>query len=157
MARLPATMGGEAARWPRVDAPSVCELVADAVHRQHVPRIAWIWLDFAADILHVRVDRAIERGRLAAANGVEQLRPREDAPRLAGHGRQQCELGRSQIDNAIANAGLHALLVEPEVAGGDRVAALGRRVDAPEHRLHARDELARAERLGDVVVGAGFE
>ena len=28
---------------------------------------------------------------------------------------------------------------------------------APEHGLHPRDELARAERLGEVVVGAGLE
>ena len=33
----------------------------------------------------------------------------------------------------------------------------GRAGGAPQHALHARQQLARLERLGDVVVGAGFQ
>src|SRR3954471_6349930 len=120
-ARLPATMAVQCVGGPRADAASACELVADAMYRQQVLRVARIAFDFAADVLDVRVDRAIERGRVDAANRIEQLRAREDASRLAGDGRKQRELGRCQIDHTIADGCLHALLVEAEVAGGDGV------------------------------------
>src|SRR4029079_18226792 len=141
MARLPATMAVQAVGWPRGGAASAGELVADAVYGQQVLRVSWIRFDLAPHVLDVRVDRAIERGGVDAANGVEQLGAREYAPGLRGHGRQQGELGRCQVDHAIAGARLHAPLVEAEVAGADGVAALRRRVDAPEHGLHARHEL----------------
>ena len=74
----------------------VRELVADAVHRQHVARIARIRLELAPQVLDVRVDGAVERFDLVAANRVEQLRAREHAPGLPHQRRQQLELGRRQ-------------------------------------------------------------
>ena len=61
----------------------LAELVSDAVDRQQVPRPARIRLELAADVLDVRVDRAFEGLHLVAADGIEQLRPREDAAGLS--------------------------------------------------------------------------
>ena len=76
-----------------------------------------------------------------------------------GQQRQQVELGRGQV---------HDLAAEPHAAAPPgrsparrrRTRVAGRRrppLDPPQQRAHARDELARGERLGHVVVGADGE
>ena len=105
----------------------------------------------------MRVDGAIEGVALVAMDRVEQLRPREDAPRLPHQRRQQGELGRRHLDRPSRHGHAHPRHVEHDVAGAHDVAALGSAVDAPEDRAHPRHQLARAERLGQVVVGAELE
>jgi len=80
----------------------VRELVAHAVHRQHVARIPGIGFELAPHVLDVRVDRAVERLHLHASNRVEQLRAGEDPPGLARERREQLELGRGEIDRLPA-------------------------------------------------------
>ena len=69
---------------------------------------------------------------------------------------EQLELLRRQLDRLARNGDVVRLAVEQDVAERERVAAI-LWLAAPQHRLHARDELARRERLRDVVVGADLE
>src|SRR5438045_478501 len=95
MPRSPATMAVSPA--PSVACASLGELVADAVHRQHVARICRLRLDLAPQILDVRIDRALERLDRLAPNRIEQLRAGEHAPRLPCQRGEQLELGRRQV------------------------------------------------------------
>ena len=90
-------------------------------------------------------------------DGVEQLRPRPDAAGLPGEGREQLELGRRERDVATRDGHPVADRVELEVAGDDPLVGEGRGLDAAEHGADPGDELARAERLDHVVVGAELE
>ena len=115
-------------------------------------------LDLAADVLDVGVDRSLVRLERHALDGVEQLRPREDPPRLARELEQQPELGRREIDAPVgdgrrASAATSSSTSPARTTLDGRVRALG----PPQHRADARHELPGAERLGDVVVGAELE
>ena len=57
-------------------------------------------LDLAPQVLDVGVHCAVEGVAVVAVDGVEQLRPREDAPRLPHQRRQQRELRRGHLDGA---------------------------------------------------------
>ena len=78
-------------------------------------------------------------------------------PGPRGEGRQQLELGRRQVDGRAGHLGPHPRQVEHDVAGTDRLGGLERAVGPAQDRPDPRHELARAERLGQVVVGAELE
>src|ERR1700730_10012458 len=76
---LCATRLGLAPSWLEVGEP-----VADPEGGQQVSRSPWIRLDLPAQVLDVGVDRSLVRVEGDAMNGVQQLRAREDPPRLSG-------------------------------------------------------------------------
>ena len=81
----------------------------------------------------------------------------EDAARARRERRQQLELGRRQLDGRATDLGPHARQVQHDVAGTDRLGGLERPVGPPQDRPDAGHQLARAERLGQVVVGTELE
>ena len=107
----------------------------------------------------MRVDCPVERLAFVSTDGIEQLGAREHAARLAGERRQELELGGREIDRGAVAVERQALGIEHEIAESQS-RACGRPGVArgtPEHGLHPRHELTRAEGFGEVVVGAGFE
>ena len=106
------------------------------------------------------------RGR-RAPDALLQLVAGQHAARLAGQREQQPELGRRQRRrrpspraSRLAGAEERAPLVglDPQALDLDRRAALvGDAAAAAQRRLHARHQLAHAERLRQVVVGADAE
>src|SRR5437867_12957325 len=58
--------------------------------------------DLAADVLDVRIDRTLVRLERHSAHGVQQLRSREHAPRLAGHRGGELELRPGEVRGAAA-------------------------------------------------------
>src|SRR5947207_14704114 len=102
-ARSPATTAAEA-DFPSVPCAipghdcSFGEFVAHPVHGEDVLRAARIRLDLPADVLDVCVDGALEGVDVGAADRVEQLHAREDAPRPACERGEQLEFGWRQID-----------------------------------------------------------
>src|SRR4029077_2180402 len=62
-----------------------------------------------------------------------------------------------QVDRHALARDLQAYGVDDEIAAPQDIAPRDRRVGAPQHRPHARYELAWAERLGHVVVRAELE
>jgi hypothetical protein len=105
----------------------------------------------------VRIDRALVRLESDAVERVEQLGPGEDPTGARREGREELELGRRQLDGRAAHRGPHARQVEDHIAGLDRLGGLGRAVGPAEDGADTCDQLARAERLREVVVGTEFE
>ena len=72
--------------------------------------------------------------------------------------RDETKLRRGELDGRTGGRGLVAHGVDPQVTDGRTGRALVAVTGAaPQHRLDAREEHARAERLGDVVVGTELE
>src|SRR5688500_2069098 len=86
--------------------------IADAIHGQQGPRRARIGLKLAADVLHVRFDRAFIRLERDAMQCVEQLPARKDAAGRACERSEELELRRGELDRAVADAHTHARNVE---------------------------------------------
>ncbi len=105
----------------------------------------------------MRVDRPLVRLEGDATERVEELGPGEDPARAGRERGQQPELGRGEVDRPPGDLGTHPGHIEDHVACPDDVARLGGPLGASQDGLDARDELARGERLGQVVVGAHLE
>ena len=82
---------------------------------------------------------------------------RPDATGLAGEGRQELELGRRQGHGTVGHGHPAADQVEHEVARHDALVGEGHGLGPAQDRPDARDELAGAEGLDHVVVGAELQ
>ena len=110
----------------------------------------------------MRVDVALVAFVLGAPHLVEQVVARPGATRLAGEAFEDVELQRREVDAAPRHGHLVAALVDDQLAHLDAVflvvVRLGRPLPrAPQQRLDPHFEFARAEGLGEVVVGAGLK
>src|SRR6266508_1108084 len=70
---------------------------------------------------------------------------------------QEVELGRREMDLPLRHEDAPRAHVDAEIAELEAAASPCGGPRAPEHRLDARDELARAEWLGHVVIGAELQ
>jgi hypothetical protein len=104
----------------------------------------------------VRVDRPRRAARAPLPHLAEQLVARERAPGPRRERGEQVELGRRERDLGAVAQQPAAVEVEYERAqlNAGRGRGVGRPRRAPQHRVHARHQLARAEWLRHVVVGA---
>ena len=105
---------------------------------------------------HVDVDGALPDRDMGAPRRVEQLRARIDPPGMGHQEVQQPELGRPEIDAALSCADPVSRRVEAQPGELDGVVGALRRPPA-QHRLDPREQLARRERLGQVVVRADLQ
>ena len=96
---------------------------------------------------------------VVAVHRRDQLVARQHAALVDRERREQPQLGRGHHELGAADPDLVAIAIDRHVAdrerGPGRGHGLGR--GAPQHRRDPRDELARRERLGEVVVGAELE
>ena len=114
-------------------------------------------LERLAQAADVHVHRALLDEDVVAPHLVEELRARIDAPGMRHEEVQQAELGGRELDALVARRVTRVRgRVEAQAFDLDHVARELRRAPA-QHRLDARGELLRRERLGEVVVGAGLE
>src|SRR5918995_299861 len=110
------------------------------------------------DAPDVDVDRARRAHARVPPHLLGQLLAALELPRPRGERHQQLELLEPQAQGLALHAGGEVLRVEPQVARFEDPAAGPRRAGAAfEVGVDPRDQLLHAERLGDVVVGAGLE
>ena len=138
------------------------EDVAESPDRLDVARIGRVGLDQLAQPRHLHVDRAVEHVVVAAAGEERQLLARQRLARVLREHLDERELARREVDRRVAVDERARREVERERT--ERDLALGRRRTRREafgvpaqHGLDAGDELARIERLRQVVVGAHLE
>ncbi len=141
-----------------------CEHVAVATHRDDHRRRLRIGLDLAANSAHLHVDGPIERGGVAAAGEIEELVAVHDALRVLGKGDEQLVLAGGEVDDDAvrrfqpAAAEVELPSRETEQLGGRNDASRhGRRADTAQDGAYPGEQFARAEGLGEVVVGAHLE
>src|SRR6185295_18371177 len=115
--------------------------------------------ELPAQLADVHVHRSRVAGEGVAPHALEQLVARQHEALVVEQLPEEVELLRGELDLVLADEHLAAARVDLEVAVLELrallLAALRRR--AAEDRLDARDELARVERLREVVVGADLE
>ena len=102
------------------------------------------------------VDRSFVRLEAHAVNRVEKLAPREHAPRLTRHRRDELELGGGEVDLDAVDLDAHLRDVDDDATDAMYLAVVDE-VDSSQNRTHSRDELSHTEGLHDVVVGAQLE
>ena len=137
--------------------------VAGAVRRLDRPRPIGLRLDLLAQPVHTDIDAAIERVVAAPVREVEQLLARQNPVGMVGKCLQQVELhGGDRHLAAIQRKQAAQLQVEQAVAEADLTPAQAQRwrgcwPDPPQYALDPRQQLARVERLGDIIVSTNLE
>src|SRR6266542_3171178 len=115
--------------------------------------------ELAAQLANVHVDRARVAGERVAPDALEQLVARQHQPAVVEQLPEQVELLRRELHFLVADAYLAATCVDDQIAvpdlGRRQILAVRRR--PAQDGLHARDELTRIERLGEVIVRSHLE
>ena len=105
----------------------------------------------------VDVDGARLTGEVGSPDVLQERVARVHDARVAGQRGEKVELARAKIETPLPDVRLAPARVDAQVADLDRAGAAGRRVGPAKDGADAGDQLARVERLGDVVVGAQLE
>ena len=105
----------------------------------------------------MRVHRAIETSVADVVGQLQQLCAGEGTARLARQDRQQIELRRRQLDCYAAAPYRTALQVDHQITHAQQRRRLARPFGPAQHGAHARDQFARAEGLGDIIIGAELQ
>src|SRR5919201_278276 len=115
--------------------------------------------ELAPQLPDVDVDGARVAGEGVAPDALQQLVAREDEAAMVEQLPEQVELLRRELDLLLPDLHLAPACVDDEVAVLELRALAGGalRRRTPKDRAHPRDELARVERLRQVVVGADLE
>src|SRR5215210_8519073 len=131
------------------------DLIADAPHghdRGGLPELP-------SQLAYMNVHGPRITGERVAPDSLEQLVAREHEAAMVEQLPEQVELLRRELHLLVANLHFTPAGVDHELAvldrGALRLTTLGG--GSAQDGLHARDELARVERLRHVVVGADFE
>src|SRR5271155_3701290 len=132
------------------------EAVAGAADGFEIARVFGVRLDFFADAADIDVDRARGHVGRVTPDGIEKMVAGKDPAEVAGEVIEQAKLGGGGGDGLSANGEDHGGGVDGDFADLKR-AGRERTLKAAEHGFDAGDEFARAERLGDVVVGSDLE
>src|ERR1051326_1886557 len=132
------------------------EAVADAAHRANELRLARIVGELLPQTAHQHIDRAVIRFPIDAANVVHDPLAREDVSAIAHEQSEKPEFRGRQRERLSVQSHRAGRPVQLEAAGAH--AFFARRCgSAAQDRLHARDELARLERLRQIVVRTELE
>jgi hypothetical protein len=140
------------------------EHVAAVAHGLDVARLPHLVVQALADPAHKQVDRSVEHVRIAALRQVEQLVPREDPLRMVEEDPQQAVFRPRQRDHRtllvdqVARDRVQPPGAEPQFAGrlgGRHVRREHPR--SPQHGADTRQQFARRERFGQVIVRTQLE
>src|SRR5919205_431164 len=141
--------------------------VADAAHGLDPFGLTGAVAELLAEVADVHVDAAVEDRQLAPEHLAHELFALDDEPGGAEQQDENLVLGVRQLDGPALAPDLPRALVHPHVSDAQaRGLARVRRLRgglracwarAPQDGLYARDQLARVEGLGQVVVGADLQ
>src|SRR5450756_2553853 len=135
------------------------EAVADPPYRLDETWLVRVVGKLLAEVPDVNVDGSGVPYILVAPDFLHQAFARKDYPRVRGEDVEQVELFRGQLDFAQAlYLHLSTARVQGDTSAGDyRLLFLEGSLRPPQHRLDARHQFPRAERLCQVVVGAQLQ
>src|SRR5438067_375512 len=140
----------------------VSELVADSPRRQDQLWILRVALDLLSQSADDGIDRPLRDVLVAAPNLREQGHAAEDDAGPRCQQLEQIEFLPCEIHGVAVRDDLTLVDIDREISEGEmtrrwRLGGPIRACRAPQQSADARHQLAHAERLGQVVVGAAFE
>src|SRR5712692_5010971 len=133
------------------------EQVPGAANGLQVDGILGIAFDFFAQAADVDVHAARSDETIGAPDGIEKLVARENAVRPRSKVIEQPEFERAERNGLPGMTDAIRRRINGQFADLNGAGRVRRRLRAAEQRFDARQQFARAERLGDVIVGAHFQ
>src|SRR5262245_45161220 len=130
------------------------EDIAGTTHGLQIAWITRIALDFPAQPRHLHIDIA---DVAAEPRRLRQFLARHRLSRLLRQYRQETGLGGGEVNNGVAAEQFAAREVETKIAKADFTRRRRRAGPALQDIADAQDELARLERLDEVIIGAVLE
>src|ERR1700741_596918 len=76
---------------------------------------------------------------------------------MRGKGVEEAKLEEAGGNVSVRTGDAIQTEIDQKIIESERLAPFGKRQRAPQEKFHAGNEVARAERLGDVMVGARLE
>ena len=132
------------------------EAVSGAAHGFQVTRVFGVRLNFFADAADVNIDGAWSDVGGVAPDGVKKMVAAEDASLVAGKVIEEAEFGGGGGNGIAAHREGHGRRIDLDLSNFQGTGRQGS-LETAQHSFNASDEFSRAERLGNVVVGAEFE
>src|SRR6266849_1270466 len=133
------------------------EQVPSAANGLQVDGILRIAFDFFAQAADVHVHAARSDETIGAPDGIEKLVARENTVRPRSQEVEQPEFKRAERNGLPGMTDAIGRRIDGQLADLNGAGRVGRRLRAAEQRFDARQQFARAERLGDVIVGAHLQ
>src|SRR5713226_2029414 len=133
------------------------EQVPGAANGLQVDRILGIAFDFFAQAADVHVHAARSDETVSAPDGIEKLVARENTVRPRSKVIEQPEFERAERNGLPGMTHAIRRRIDGQLADFNGAGRVGRRLRAAEQRFDACQQFTRAERLGDVIVGAHLE
>src|SRR5229473_8368509 len=133
------------------------EQVPGAADRFQVDGILRIAFDFFAQAADVHVHAARSDETIGAPDGIEKLVARENAIRPRSKVIEQPEFERAERNGLPGMTDAIRRRIDGQLADLNGAGRVGRRLRATEQRFDARQQFARAERLGHVIVGTHLQ
>ena len=113
--------------------------------------------ELGPQVLHVAVDRPVERIERLPEELLADLLPRPDPAGLSDESGQEVELGPRQRQESAAPASLAESSSPPTRSKWVRIGPSDGPLEPAQHGADPGDEFPRLERLDDVVVGTELE
>src|SRR6266849_6581775 len=133
------------------------EQVPGAANGLQVDGILGIAFDFFAQAADVDVHAAWSDETIGAPNGIEKLVARENAVRPRSKVIKQPEFERAERNGLPGMTDAIRRRINGQFADLNGAGRVRGRLCAAEQRFDARQQFARAERLGDVIIGAHLQ
>ena len=116
-----------------------------------------IGFDFFAQAADADVNTSRGDELFAAPDSGEEFLAGEDTTRVRSEVIEKPELEKTGGDGLFKAGDATGIEIDQQLVEFESLARFRGRLGAPEEKLHAGDEFARAEGFGDVIIGAGFE
>jgi len=133
------------------------EKVAGAADGFQDTRIFGIGFDFFAQAADADIHATRGDKVFAAPDGGEEFFSREDAARVGSELMEEAEFEQAGGDGFFGAGDEIGVEINAEMVELEKLLEFGLGLGAPEEKFDAGEEFARAEGLGDVIVGACFE
>ena len=104
----------------------------------------------------MNVDGALLDVHISTPDAIEQLLAAVHPFRVRHEKFQQAIFSRAQCDRALTHHDAMAGTIERQLVDANQLGFI-LATAAPQHCIHARNQLARRERLGHIVVGAAIQ
>ena len=127
---------------------------ADSLEEAGIFRVGF---DFFAQTANANVDATRRNEWFIAPDRGEQFFASEDAAGMRGHVVEEAELEEAGGNVPVRTGDAIQSEVNKQIVELKGLPPFGSRFSAPQKKFHTGNEFARAERLGDVIVGACFK